>query len=398
MTKRNLSAAICMIVSLGAGTAAEAQSDPASVELGNGVEFKPSLSFDVQSDDNLLYTNSDELDSVIAVIKPSFELFATNGTSEYSVNYSLSRGEYFDSEDDNYLDHFFNGAAKWELNAKNRLSLNALYTNGHEPRGTRFSEGKAELLDEPDTYSDSDLGALYSFGAEGAKGRIDVTVGTKDRDYDGGLRTANRDRGTDYGTVGFFYNAGGKTELFTEVSRSKIDYDATAANTETLNSAETDVMVGIKWEGTAATTGTAKIGQRQKDFKSFERKDFSAPRWEVGVRWSPLSYSSFDLNTERRSDESNGYGNFSDTKSTTLAWTHSWSEAVSSTFSYNFENSEYAATKREDDVKNSSVRLDYQSRRWLSFHAGLNISDKDSNVDTFDFEKNLVFVGLNATL
>jgi len=157
-------------------------------------------------------------------------------------------------------------------------------------------------------------------------------------------------------------------------------------------------MVGISWEGTAATTGTVKVGNRKKYFDSYDREDFSAPRWEVGIRWSPLSYSAFDFITERRSDESNGYGNFSDVKSVTVAWSHSWSDRVSSTVSYNREDSEYAATNREDEIGNSSASINYQARRWLSFHAGLNVSDKSSNVDGFDYEKNLAFIGLNATL
>lgn len=397
MTKLKLSAAITLIASMGAGYA-QAQQDAASVKLGKGVEFKPSLNFDVQNDDNLLYSDTNQVESVVAVINPKFELFATNGVSEYSLNYSLTKGEHFDSEEDNFLDHAVDGEAKWELNARNRFTLAGSYMDGHEPRGTEFSEGEGSSIAEPDTYKETDIKGLYSFGAEGARGRIDVTLGTKDRDYEGGERTRTRDRGSDYATAGFFYNAGGDSELLAEVSHRKIDYMYTADNAETLNSMETDVMVGITWEGTAQTTGTVKVGSRKKKFDSAEREDFHAPRWEVGVRWSPLSYSVFDLMTERRSDEANGYGNFSDVRSVTLAWSHSWSDSVSTAVSYNHENSEYAATRRVDEVDNSSARIDYQARRWLSIHAGINISDKASNVDGFDFEKNLTFIGLSATL
>ena len=94
MTKLQLSAAITLIASVGAGYA-QAQQDAASVKLGKGVEFKPSLNFDVQNDDNLLYSDTNQVESVVAVINPKFELFATNGVSEYSLNYSLTKGEHF---------------------------------------------------------------------------------------------------------------------------------------------------------------------------------------------------------------------------------------------------------------------------------------------------------------
>ncbi|SEA33921.1 outer membrane beta-barrel protein [Microbulbifer marinus] len=399
MTKVRLSAAIGMIVSMGAGSAL-AQNQAASVELGNGIEFTPTVDFLMQSDDNVLYANDEQIDSLVAVLNPSFQLSAENGVSAYKLTYSLRKGEYFDSDEDNYLDHELDGEAKWELNSRNRVTLAGSYLDGHESRGTGYSQGFGILLDEPTGFKDKDVHGIYSFGTDGAKGRIDVTAGTSERDYDGGSITLDRDRDSDYAKLGFFYNAGGKTELLTEIVRRDVDYAFTPAGAESRNSTETDVLVGITWEGTAKTTGTIKVGSRQKKFESAAREDFTGPRWEVGIRWMPRSYSAFDLITERRSDEAYGVGDFIDVQRYTLAWTHAWMDRLTSEVSFNRSNNDYEGLDRVEEVTTSSLSFNYQMQRWLSLRAGVNVSEQDSSgVDArFEYDKNLTFVGFQATL
>lgn len=395
MIRANLSVMTGMVIFMGAASAL-AETDPGSVKLGGGIVFTPSLSAGIMNDDNVTYSDTDQIESVVALVSPNFLLSADNGVSTYGLSYTLTKGEYFDSDEDNYLDHALRGEANWELNARNRVGLSGSYTNGHEARGTGFSQGSGGSLDEPDTYTDDDIHGIYSFGAETAKGRIDLTAGSRERDYDGGLRTRDRDRSTDYGTVEFFYNAGGKTELLAEVTRRNIDYIYT--DTETLDSTETDLLVGITWEGTAKTSGTIKVGSLQKKFDSPIRENSTSPRWEVSVRWLPRTYSAFDLLTERSSEETNGVGNFIDTQRYTLSWTHSWKERLSTELSFSHSNLKYDSSDRKDNLDSSSLTVNYQMRRWLALSAGVDISNRDANLNGFDYDKNLTFIGIQASL
>ncbi|WP_105103527.1 outer membrane beta-barrel protein [Microbulbifer pacificus] len=399
MTKLKLSAAVCLITSFGAG-AALAQTEAAAVKLGSGINFTPTLNIDLQNDDNVTNAETNTIESVVAVINPNFLLSADDGVSAYSVNYSLLRGEYFDSEDDNYTDHFVTGTAGWELNARNRLELFGNFTDGHEPRGTGFSQGSGNVQNEPDRFKSSDINGTYTFGAETAKGQLVLNLGTADKDYEGGMRTAGRDRGTDYGSVTFNYNTGGRTRLLAEVGRREIGYDYTPVGVETLDSAEMRYQVGVTWEGTAKTTGTIKVGSRSKDFVSGERKDYTGPSWEAGIRWTPKTYSAFDFNTARRSDETSGVGNFIDVESYTLSWHHSWADRLSSQVTFDHSINDYLGSRveREEDINTGTLRLNYQAQRWLAFNAGISVSDKDSSAAGFSYEKNLTFIGLQASL
>lgn len=399
MNKKQLSAVICLVSTLGAA-GAQAQVEAASVKLGSGIEFTPSLNMDFQHDDNVTMAETDEIDSPVAVINPNFLLSADNGVSAYNLNYSLVRGEYFESEEDNYTDHFLSGGAGWEFNDRNKLELKGSVTDGHEPRGTGFSQGSGNNISEPDRFKRNDINGKYTFGAESAKGQLSLLLGTDDKDYEGGLRTAGRDRGTDYGTLAFKYNSGSRTKLLAEIDRRDIGYDYVADGADTLDSSEMRYQVGVTWEGTAKTTGTVKVGGRTKEFESAAREDFSGPSWEVGVRWTPKEYSAFDLNTARRSNETDGVGDFIDTTSYTFGWSHEWADRLTSQATYDYSINDYQGegVDREDDVSSFGLQLNYQMRRWLAFKAGVNLSDKDSNVAGFAYEKNVTFVGLQASL
>nr|WP_010133596.1 outer membrane beta-barrel protein [Microbulbifer agarilyticus] len=399
MTKLNLSAAVMMITSLGAGTAL-AQSEAAAVNMGNGVYFTPTLNIDMQHDDNVTLANEAPIESMVAVINPNFMLSADDGVSSYMANYALVRGEYFSSDDDNYTDHYLTGEAGWELDVRNRLELSASFTDGHEGRGTGFSQGAGNLQPEPDRFQSTDANATYVFGAASAKGQLTMQLGTADLDYEGGLRTASRDRGTDYGSFAFNYNAGGKTKLLAEVSRRELGYEYTAENAETLDSTEMRYQVGVTWEGTAKTTGTVKVGLRTKNFDSGERKDYTGPSWEAGIRWTPKEYSAFDFTSARRSDETSGVGNFIDVENYAVSWHHVWMERLTSqvTFDHSINDYQGQNVDRVEDVNMGTLRFNYQMQRWLAFNAGFTRTDKEATIDAFEYGKNLLFFGLQASL
>ncbi len=394
------------MASLGAGTAL-AQTEAAGIKLGDTAKFYPSLNVDNQYDDNVTNASQDEIDSWVAVINPNFLLMAEDGLNVYKLNYAITKGEYADSSEDNYTDHVVNGSAEWDFSFRHRLGLFGTYQDTHEARGSGFSEGSGATLDEPDTFTDADVFAKYGFGALSAQGRIDLVMGAKDRNFDRRTviesgspvdATATRDRETSYGSATFFYNTGGKTEVLVEVAQRDITYDFTTAGTAQLDSNETDYLVGVTWEGSARTTGTAKIGSRRKDFDDPSRKDFTGPRWEVGVRWEPRTYSAFDVNTSRRSEETNGAGNFIDVASYELAWHHKWMERLATTVSYNFADNDYEGVDRRDESRAASVIVNYQMRRSLSFNAKLNYSEQDSDLPGLDYERSIVSIGVQAAL
>jgi uncharacterized protein (PEP-CTERM system associated) len=120
----------------------------------------------------------------------------------------------------------------------------------------------------------------------------------------------------------------------------------------------------------------------------------------VGVRWSPLTYSAFELNTSRQTTESTGIGDTIVSSNYTVAWTHSWSSRVRSQLLAAWRNDDFRGegVTREDDIATLGLRLHYQFRRWLRFGVEYTFTDRESNAPIFDFQRNLILFTIGATL
>ncbi|WP_237067323.1 outer membrane beta-barrel protein [Microbulbifer guangxiensis] len=406
MTKARLSLAIGMAVSVGA-TSAVAESEAGAIELGKGVLFTPVLDVNLLHDDNVIHTDENQTDSWMTELKPSFLLSAENGTSEYNLRYTLARGDYQDSDADNYTDHALEADASWEMNDRNRFSLAASYLDLHEARGTGYSQGFGLLLAEPDRFSETDVNGTYRFGAESARGNLELELGTSARDYDptqfvdgfaADALVSGRDYGANYGAARFFYNTGGKTKLLAEVNHRQIGYDEVRVDDTSRDSAENKILFGMTWEGTAKTTGTVKLGARSKKFDEPTREDFAAPAWEIGVMWEPKSYSTFEFTAASRFEEARGAGNFADVEVLAASWSHDWAERLSTDVTLYNQNMDYEGIDRTEDVSGASVKANYEMRRWLTFTLGYATGSQDSTEVGYDYDRAVTTFGFRATL
>jgi hypothetical protein len=166
-----------------------------------------------------------------------------------------------------------------------------------------------------------------------------------------------------------------------------------------LDSTEYLYRIGVTWETTAITTGVIKIGYLTKKFDDNARSDFSGPSWEVDIRWSPRTYSHFDLRSARETDESNSLLiDYIEREWITLGWTHEWSEAWATSLTAGYRAENYVGTVREQDRTGIGLTVTYQMRRWLSWYLGAESATQDSTVDVFAFDQNIYMIGVNVTI
>jgi hypothetical protein len=227
---------------------------------------------------------------------------------------------------------------------------------------------------------------------------VELNGGYSSRTYQNNREsTAANDHDT--GILGgtFLWRVAPKTQLLFQGEWRPIDYDQP---TSTLDSDETRYYVGARWDATALTSGSAKFGVLKKDFRSDQREDFNTSSWEVGVRWSPLTYSVFDLNTARQTEESTGLGDTIVSTRNLLTWSHSWSRRVRTQILAGWTHDDYRGegVTRDDDTGSLGLRLYYQFRRWLRFGAEYTYTDRDSSDSVFDYQRNTFSLTLSATL
>ena len=94
----------------------------------------------------------------------------------------------------------------------------------------------------------------------------------------------------------------------------------------------------------------------------------------------------------------NGVGDFIDVASYSVAWNHVWMDRLSSTLSYDYAENDYEGGVREEEVNSAGLRVNYQMRRWLDLNAGVNYTDKDSNVAGFGYDRTVFSIGIQASL
>ncbi len=370
-----------------------APSGPAGFPVGPMTVY-PGIDLAIGHDDNLFLQQTAPKSSSFTVVSPYVRAEARPGPHKFDIGLRIDDGRYHSSAADSYTDYSLLGNGDMVFSGRAGLKLRAEHRHGHDPRG---STDRA-ISGVPDEYDNTGIDGVFRYGAPGARGRIEVDAGAFARRYTNNRTTteaSDRDTGQIGGT--FFWRVMPRTELLAQVGYRNIDYRLAAS---TLDSTESRYLVGAKWEATAKTTGIAKFGRLKKDFDSPLRQDFSGSSWDVGVRWSPLTYSVFDLNTSKQTGESTGFGDTIVTKLYGLTWSHAWSTRLRTQALANYRTETFtgAGVGREDDTTSWGLRVGYDFRRWLRFGAEYTHFDRDSNTTGFDYKRNLLLFTVGATL
>lgn len=365
----------------------------------------PSFSSSMAYVDNVAYARDDdpEIYSWRATLSP--ELIATTEVdgNPVQIGYRLERGEYFSSSNDNYTDHFIEASGDFELNSRHRVSALAQYEDGHEDRGTGFSLGLGTAITTPDRYKSTFFGGEYTYGAITSEGSLTVKANRETLDYDRSEQAyLIRDRVKNRVGAELGYRMSSATTAVLDVTETYVRYD-NQIGIETRDSNETRILLGVRWESTAATTGFAKVGYKEKDFESASRSTFYGTDWEVGVEWEPVSYSTFRFSTNADTRETNGEGNFIRGRDYSVSWKHEWLERLSSSVSISRDTNEYVLDdegieNRDDDLMRYSASLDYQARRYLRFSLFYQLADRDSNRELIGYDRNVVGLSAEVTL
>jgi hypothetical protein len=210
--------------------------------------------------------------------------------------------------------------------------------------------------------------------------------------------TSFRDRTDDVFNGRFYAAVSGRTKAFVGYRQVEIDYDRDTIGGDTLNSEESTVLAGVEWEVTGKTVGSLEIGRLEKDFDSSRVDGDDLTVWNLGLQWSPRSYSTISLNSSRDAAETNGTGAYIEQSTYSVSWSQDWSERLHSTISIAIRDDEYPGSSREDDREDYTIGLDYDWLRWLNVGLRLQETERDSNIDVFDFSRSRVYITVDLSL
>ena len=362
------------------------------------VTAHPSMSVSTRHDDNLFLSDKNELSTLIGIVSPAVNFSLQDNIKKLTLDYEIEAGFHENSSQDDYVDQKLLGVFVYDPTDRIKTEIRAEYLDKHDARGTGRTEGGVGTLD-PDEWHSYDIRGLVGYGTPNATGRVEFEAGYTAKEYDNNRQvTFDRDR-NDFDLRGtFFYKIWPKTQLLFEIKQTDFEYEKNAIGQARLDSTERDYLIGVAWDATYKTTGFAKFGISEKDFDSDLREDNDQFKWEIGVRWSPRTYSTVDITTVRRQDETEGFGDSIDVSEFKVSWNHLWRGRISSTIDLFFAESDYAATGRVDEKFMTGLKLNYDWRRWAKISVGYEYEENDSNVSTFGYERNLFDLTVNLAL
>ena len=384
-----------LLLSLFVVKTSHAEFDPAVIKAG-GVDIVPVVSISESYDSNILYAETTKESDTVTEIRPEVSATVESGANEYSVKVGASIGRYAKSSEDDFVDSNVSMNIHQSFTRKAILNVDVERMNEHESRGLNYGKGKD--LPEPDKYHINQAKAKFSYGSRDSIGRIVFNAITETRNFDSRRSiTKTRDLQNTGGGVTFYYHFMPKTSLLFELSQRELTYRHNELDNS--NSIEQRVFAGTRWDITALTSGTAKAGLLEKNFEDSAKSDRSTFSWEVGARWSPLTYSVFDIITKGALEESEDVNDYSvESKNVLIQWVHFWNKALDTTLHVNVTNRDYQQSGREDKLVSSGVKLKYNFRRWLDASASYRYSESDSSTANFSYDKNVLTLGLIASL
>ncbi|MDH3273562.1 MAG: outer membrane beta-barrel protein [Gammaproteobacteria bacterium] len=368
--------------------------------------LEPAIAIELRHNDNIFLSATDAQTSLITMLSPGLLAHFASSTHRFELEYNGEIAAYTDSSADNYDDHEFRAAGYLSFTWRSQLDLIGRYEDAHESRGTGLSEGCGPdcdlLLEEPDQYRRPQILGRFTYGATGTRGRLVFEAGQRKLDYTNHEeRTVFFDHDHRYGGAAFYVRIMPNTSLLLDVRATEIEYAQDRPLQASLNSTEYRYLLGATWDITGKTKGTVKFGYVEKNYADDSRGKFSEPSWEVDIRWSPRSYSHFDLTTSRYPSEVTSLtGDVIDNTTYSLAWSHDWSERVMTRLATSYTDQEFQGSEaaRLQKLREHGVTLAYAMRRWLTWEFGVAVSSRDSNIDQFDFDGTIIRLGAKLTL
>lgn len=364
----------------------------AAYKTESGIYLYPTATVGFGYNDNVRDAASNTESSSFMTLSPQLVAELKHKGDRYTAVAALNRTVYSSTSQENATTSEFEVAGDNYYTVRARSGWALGVVNGTDARSSTNRPASAE----PDRWHSVNMDGRFIYGAPEAQGRLEFDLGRKDKKYDNNREnTAISDVVFNSVAGRIFVRLGSRSLALAEVSQSTADY---RSDLSVDDSTERRYYLGYTWDATAATTGIVKIGRMTKDFDAAGREGYSGASWEAALRWTPRSYSVFELQTSRATSESSGVGNYELNTTTSLNWKHDWSNSLRSKVALSTLNRSFGASTRSDRANTYSLAAEYAMKRWLTMGVDLARTDQSSSDPTAEFKRNVIMFTLSATL
>jgi hypothetical protein len=295
---------------------------------------------------------------------------------------------------ENVVSHKFEGLFQYNFRGGLTIDLVDQFLVSHDIRGTGISteldKFNTNLFNVILTY---DVSRKFRFRIDYANFLVNYDASTNDF----------RDR-IDNAFSGYvFYKFRPKTSIFLEYEFIDINYDEDVLS----NGKEHHYFGGLQWDITAKTKGSVKAGYGVKDFNSSiieDSKDFILEA-QIDYKLSPKT--SLKVSASRKTNETNiSTTDFILSNSIEVGYVHRLTGKITGSANLSYTKDTYKdeltfggeTKERKDNYFTGGLAFQYIFREWLGTSLGYVYTKRDSNFADFNYNSNIVFFRITASL
>ncbi|MEX0450093.1 outer membrane beta-barrel protein [Spiribacter sp. 221] len=344
-----------------------------------------------------------ETSSVVEVV-PVFAVQAGRRDSRFFAAYRPRYVRYLEQRERDQFNHRLQGGGETVINRRNRVQGAFGYSRVEEPltvTNRRFGEDASIRVDRS-------VNGEWLFGAEGARGQLQLDLGLTQRRYANNLSPvaagATDNAGSEYNdydigsTLGI--RVGGRTRALLSARYSKIDYTLSSSPR---GGSEMSVLTGLRWKATGKTTGEIEFGRQRKGYDDPAVATNAVNTWAAEILWEPRGRDEVTLSTTNLLQEG-GSGEIAvESQDTTIAWAHEWGARVSSSVALGYQRRDYIArigtfnAGRTDKLSSVTIGWNYAVRRWMDLGMTWFYRENRSTAAAAEYERNTVLLRLEVS-
>lgn len=307
------------------------------------------------------------------------------------LGYQATFNRYAKYDEENSTTHVADGLLDLKLGSRFGLTLSDRYSKSFESRGET-----ATGIQEHFETNAATVSVAYEL-VDVSEVRLDYTKTTWDY-----KNSTYRARDEDLAEAYIYLKFLPKTSAFIEVDGNNIDYNDSNSSQ---NSQEITGLLGLTWELSDSSIGTVQAGYMKKNFNDKAVRDFNTWVAFADINHDITESTRIVLDAHRKVSETTLVGsryilNTRGSARLIHSFFTKFSVDIHASLSKDaFSDINTGATLvRKDSTSASGVGVNYDIQNWLTAGLGYEQRDRNSNVDTADYDENIYSVSLKFEL
>lgn len=357
-----------------------------NMHLG-GTELHPSITLSHRYDDNVYLTDDKKVGDNLTVLSPSIELKRVHDERVFLLSYNVDIYRFHDQDKEDRENHAVTAFLDTRFPAGLKLRLRDTYVKTAEPASSEITDKVERMQNLFEVALTSNVFDRLSF---------ELNYGGTIHDYKGDANK-NQDRLEETYGGDLLLKLLPKTSLFLEYRRGQIAYDVIIAGDER-DSTFDKYGVGLKGQITSKLGLDLMGGYTDRKYESAAKADFQRTIASLSMNYDFSSFTKFSLMGKRKIEESfKSSSNYFVANIISLNIDYKMTYKVSVNLDTYYGVNDYPDdVDRRDNLSGVGLNLKYNIRPWLSTGVGYAYKQRDSSLDSEDYQDNLYKINLRA--